>query len=186
MSSFSQLLGQLLNTLQPTSVPSTPTPPVAPPWYWRDNPDDMFTPAQNLARNQQWTLPGPYQTRLSPTEEQQFQQWLRQQPNIKDPGEYLRPDASYDMRGFWKAMMAGNPNAASSVNPDDLTVHYPDIWKTPYEATFSKQSIYAMPTAPDWVRDYRGNWRYVMPSGQVIFDSPAGKWYGVPSQGQTK
>ena len=42
----------------------------------RDNPDDMFTNDQNLARNKAWAKPGPYITKLTPQEEQGYRQWF--------------------------------------------------------------------------------------------------------------
>ena len=175
MSSFTQLLSQLLNTLSPTSAPPSPTPPSAS-WIWRQNPEAMFTPAQNFARNQQWALPAPYQTQLSPAEEQQFQQWLSQQHNLENTAQYSGPQSVYDMRGFWKAMQSGNPLARNAIDPNDQRIHYPDIWKTPYAATFSNESMYSMPTAPFWKQD-----QYTLPSG-VIYDDRLGKWYGAPSK----
>src|SRR5215831_442674 len=52
--------------------------------------------------------PGPaFQTRLSPEEEAQFQNWVRVN---KIPWQDT-PVADYDMRGYWKAMTSGNPEA---------------------------------------------------------------------------
>lgn len=118
----------------------------------------------NEDRNFRYALPGPYNTPLPPKEEQAFRQWVRAN-NVN-----FNPDASkadYDMRGFYKAMMAGDPNAQSAVNPYDHLIHYPDTYKTPAEPTFSRESKYATPNAPHWVND-----RFLVDeSGNVLFDA---------------
>ena len=144
----------------------------------RDNPEDMFTPQQNFTRNQGWARPGPYGTTLSPQEEQQFQQWAQQQGLHME--DYSGPQAVYDMRGFWKAQQAGDPRARTDINPNDQRRHFPDIWKTPYAATFSNESMYAQPSAPRWVHRGGNAWDYVLPDGHVIYSDQSGRWYGVP------
>lgn len=147
----------------------------------RDNPEDMFTPQQNFARNQTWAKPGPYNTPLAPQEERQFQKWVKDN-NVN----WDNNDLSYDMRGYWKAMKAGDPEAKTTINDYDKSVHYPDRWKTPYEATFSNESQYAQPTAPQWVmtgkdQDGKEQWQYRLPNGHVIYDDKQGRWFGLPS-----
>lgn len=175
----------LARLIQGTAPPSPTTPPAQSPLFGvstnapRQNPENMFTPAQNLAVYQQYAKPGPYQTMLSPVEESQFRQWVAQQPNLRGQ-DVFSPNADYDMRGFWQALKAGDPRATSAINPYDKSIHYPDAWKTPRDATFSNQSMYALPNAPQW-RDYPGGYsEYTMPSGQVIFDDRTGRWYGLP------
>lgn len=141
----------------------------------RDNPEDMFTSQQNFDRNKAWAKPGPYSTTLRPSQEQQFQQWLKD--NKIDLSQH---EPAYDMRGFWAAQQAGDPNAKSGINPNDKQIHYPDRWKTPYAATFSNESIYAQPSAPRWQHQGGNYWNYVTPEGHVIFDDQAGRWYGLP------
>lgn len=150
-----------------------------------DNPEDMFTPQQNFARNQAWAHPGPYVTQLPPRDESQFQQWVKSN-NVN----WNNADQSYDMRGFWKAQQAGDPNAVATPVPEDINpktgepnLHYPDKWKTPYEATFSAESMYAKPNAPRWIQIGKDHWQYRMPGGHVIFDDNEKRWYGVPSSG---
>lgn len=63
----------------------------------------------------------PYDTRLSPVEETQFQK------QFPDP----RSTADYDMRGAWKAGATQGANG-----------HLPDTWKKPNHITFSNESIY--------------------------------------------
>lgn len=104
----------------------------------------------------------PYRTQLDPAQEQAFQHWV----NLYKIPWQDTPTADYDMRGFWKAMTAGDPRAVQSAQSG----HYPDIWKTPYHHTFSNESIYAPPTAPHWV----GN-QLVDSSGRVLVDESVHK-----------
>ena len=76
------------------------------------------------------------------------------------------------MRGFYKAMLAGNSMATSAVNPNDQKLHYPDYWKTPYHKSFSNESQWADPAkAPRWNEKDQ----LVMPDGTVVFDERAPK-----------
>lgn len=180
-----QLLGSLRN--QGAAPPTPAAPPaqspllggIVPATHTRDNPEGMFTPEQNLARYQQYAKPGPYTTELSPAEEKQFSKWLDTQTNLENREQYLEPDSVYDMRGFWKGMQTGDPVASQSINPYDKRIHYPDKWKTPRAATFSNESIYALPHAPQWRKGPYGD-QYVLPNGYVIFDDALGRWYGMP------
>ncbi len=119
-------------------------------------------------RNKAWTKPGAavYQTHLEPEDERRFQAWVKQNKVPFDAG----PRADYDMRGFWKALQAGDPRAKSAVDPNDKRLHYPDYWKTPYHETFSAESQWADPTkAPKW----NDKDQLVMPDGRVLFDDRA-------------
>lgn len=87
--------------------------------------------------NKMYAKPGPYFTKLSPVDEQKYEKWFA------TTGLSNTPD--YDMRGFWKAMVAGSPLAVRAANQ-----HFPDKWKTPYDSTFSRESMYAKPNAPYW------------------------------------
>ena len=71
------------------------------------------------------------------------------------------PTSDYDMRGFFKAWMQGDPRATWQ-GPGS---HFPDVWKTPFHQTFSNESMYATPDAPRWV----GN-RLVTKEGSLIRD----------------
>lgn len=109
-----------------------------------------------------WHL--PWITQLNPAEEVEFRQWVKSNRIPFNPDQFA-PD--YDMRGFWKAMKNGDPNAIRS----HLNGHFPDTWKTPAHKTFSNESIYAGPTAPHWVGD-----RLINPQGKVVADeTPAAK-----------
>lgn len=93
---------------------------------------------------------------LSNTDEQKFQQWVSEN---KIPWQD-EPKADYDMRGFWKAMVSGDPNATRAAN-----LHFPDTYKTPYHKTFSNESKYATQDAPHW----EGN-KLISKDGKVIAD----------------
>jgi hypothetical protein len=98
-------------------------------------------------------------------QEQLFQSWLSKNNVPFDPG----PKADYDMRGFYKALSEGDPRAANAVDPNDSQMHYPDTWKTPYHETFSKESQWALPSAPGWTDDDK----LLAPNGRVVFDDRA-------------
>jgi hypothetical protein len=102
-----------------------------------------------------------FTTQLTPQEEQQFRQWVDANRVPFDPS----PVADYDMRGFWKALSAGDERARTAINQSDGRLHFPDTWKTPFHKTFSNESIYAPPDAPAW----NGN-RLIDKSGRVIAD----------------
>ena len=111
--------------------------------------------------NQAFAQPGPYDTRLSPADEKQFRQW------VKDRGVPFNPDAArsdYDMRGFWQ----GEP---ALVKQWQTGKHFPDTYKTPYDTTFSGESKYAKPGTPFvWQGDRLIDQR----NGRVIY-APAPK-----------
>jgi len=124
-------------------------------------------------RNKRWAVPGPWITQLPADQEQQFLQWAEKNRNQLSMQEMLAPN--YDMRGFWKALMAGDPRARSGVNEVDKLVHYPDIWKTPYHESFNKQSMYSLPTNPyHWVGDMQDP-ALVGINRQVIIPRKSGK-----------
>lgn len=94
--------------------------------------------------------PGPYFTQLAPAEEQQFRTWAADPNN--NSSDYIEPNptADYDARGFWKAMQSGDPVAKRSISAADGKLHAPDVWKTPYHRSFSRESKYATQDAPQW------------------------------------
>lgn len=105
-------------------------------------------------------MKGPYITELSPQQEAQFEKWLH-------AGGYA-DSRDYDLRGFWRAMIAGDPRAKRSFNPVTKTIHFPDTWKTPYSKSFSNESVYATPDAPHWIGS-----KLVDKNGKVVFqDKP--------------
>lgn len=127
----------------------------------------------NFKRNSQWLQPGQhsYNTPLSPDEEASFRVWVKSNNVPFDIGKSV---TDYDMRGFWKALNAGDPRAKSAVNPNDRMLHYPDYWKTPYNATFSNQSQWANPkTAPMWQGSV-----YRMPNGPILYNDETQMWVG--------
>lgn len=117
-------------------------------------------------KNQAWLQPGDhvYNTVLPPVDEARFRIWVEQN---KVPFDIAAPVSDYDMRGFWKALQAGDPNALTAINPNDKELHYPDYWKTPYHESFSVESQWADPTkAPSW----NDKDQLVLPDGKIVFD----------------
>jgi|SRR5580765_1132900 len=111
----------------------------------------------------QYTTPGASETtQLNPQEEQAFQTWVTQN---KVPWQDS-PTADYDMRGFYKALQSGDPEAKQSLSGYDGTMHFPDTYKTKYHPTFSDESKYATrPNAPHWAND-----RLIDERGNILAD----------------
>lgn len=108
-----------------------------------------------------------YITQLTPQEMAQFLTWVRTNNIPYDPS----PNADYDMPGFWKGLVSGDPKATTAIDPNDKRLHFTDYWKTPYHKTFSRESQYAMPDAPEW----NDQDQLVDKDGKVLFDDRAPK-----------
>lgn len=119
-------------------------------------------------RNQKWIKPGAssFNTTLTAPQESAFRDWLKSSNAPFDP-EASKSD--YDMRGFYSALMGGDPVAKSSVNQNDNQIHYPDYWKTPYHQSFSNESQWATPDAPHW----GDGDKLIDNTGNVVFDERA-------------
>lgn len=96
-------------------------------------------------------------------DETAFRGWLKKN-NV--PFNADAPVTDYDMRGFYKGLQSGDPKAASAIDPNDSRLHYPDYWKTPYHETFSQESQWATPTAPQW----NSLDQLISPGGRIKFD----------------
>jgi hypothetical protein len=126
---------------------------------------DLEKHMEMIARNKAYAKPPPaggYLTTLSPKEEDAFQAWVKQNAIPFDAS----PTADYDMRGFWKGLMTGDPRAHTDVNPNDKRLHFSDYWKTPYHKSFSAESQWATDQAPRW----NDKDQLVLPNGQVVVD----------------
>ena len=122
-----------------------------------------------FARNQPYVRPGAqgFNTKLGALDELMFRGWTQQN------GVPFNADAEttdYDMRGFFRALMQENPRAKQSVNANDGRMHYPDYWKTPMHKTFSAESQWAGPVAPQWNEQDQ----LIAPSGRILFDERKG------------
>jgi hypothetical protein len=130
---------------------------------------DMLGLAMTYAKNKPFIKGGAesFTTPLDPSQEQQFQGWVKQNNVPFNPQQSLQ---DYDMRGFYQALMAKDPRAMTAINPNDSQMHYPDYWKTPYHKSFSAESQWANPqTAPAW----NDKDQLVTPSGAIVFDERA-------------
>ena len=105
-----------------------------------------------------------YNTQLPQMDEFQFRNWLAQNRVPFDPNATAPQD--YDMRGFYQGLQQGNPRAATGVNPNDNQMHYSDYWKTPLHQTFSAESQWAGPGAPNWNEKDQ----LVSPGGRIVAD----------------
>lgn len=114
-------------------------------------------------RNMQYAVSAPsYLTTLPPADEAKFQAWVQQNRVPFDPS----PQADYDMRGFYKGLMAGDSRATTGVNANDGKLHFGDYYKTPYHKSFSSESKWATAAAPTW----NDKDQLVLKNGAVVFD----------------
>jgi hypothetical protein len=125
------------------------------------------SPQQIFSANSAYAKPSSsgYLTTLPPSDEANFQAWLQKNSVPFDPSQ----TADYDMRGFWKGLISGDPHAETGVNQNDGRLHFSDYWKTPYHMSFSGESQFARPGAPTW----NDQDQLVLPNGQVVFDERA-------------
>lgn len=128
-----------------------------------------------FAANAEFVKPGVtpttrFNTILAPDQESAFRKWVTLNNVPFDPNSSGPQD--YDMRGFYKGLLSGDPHATTGMNPNDKQLHFSDWWKTPYHESFSAESQWANPrTAPRWNdRD-----QLVTPGGRVVFDERARK-----------
>ena len=143
------------------------------------NPEDE-DPQVSYKRNQAWSKPGPYITTLSPQDEAEFQKWAGTNPQLVS-NELNNKTPDYDVRGRWLAEKQGDPAAKLTMSPFDHKLHASDKWKTPYDAVFSKESMYAKPDAPKWV----GN-KLIDSKGNIIVDETPRKSVRVKTEDQAK
>lgn len=160
----------------PSKVNGEPQLMAFPPENFGISPDDVRrdvgqfligeeSPQQVLARNAPYAKSQQsYLTKLPADEEKAFQQWVKDNNVPFDPS----PTADYDMRGFYKAMKAGDPRASTGINANDGKLHFGDYWKTPYHHSFSSESQWATDGAPRWNEKDQ----LVTPDGKVVFDEP--------------
>lgn len=108
---------------------------------------------------------GGYVTPLTAQEQPAFNAWVQKNNVPYDPSQ----TADYDMPGYWKALMAGDPQTQTSINQNDNQLHFPDYWKTPYHQSFSNESKYAKPNAPKW----NDQDQLIDSAGRIVFDERA-------------
>jgi hypothetical protein len=96
---------------------------------------------QALEYHRPWAKPGTpfYNTILSGGDEADFEDWVDQ---YDVPFDYTANITDYDMRGYWVARVKGSTVGYT------IGEHFPDIWKTPYDTTFSAESLYARDGCP--------------------------------------
>lgn len=172
---------QPAHTLPPQKISLAPAAPLAPPPAPAPvapapapaAPAMAISPEQQtfFDRNKAYLAEGDhtYQTTLTPAEEAKFQKYLADKSDKQDLGREDKLD--YDMRGWWKAMLAGDERAKLTVDPNDKLKHRNDYWKTPYHETFSGESQWAGKNAPKW----NDKDQLVAPDGTILFDDKAKK-----------
>lgn len=163
------LEGRMNAQMGASSVPHTPVDG----WKLSAEQIKKAQPAKGPAPKDGWMVkaprpdakPGNYRTELPPAQEKQFAAWVKKTGAQFDPSSN-NPKEDYDMRGFYKAVQAGDPAAITAMSGYDGKPHYPDTYKTPYHETFSDESKWAVKgKAPHWQGD-----KLMSPSGQVLKD----------------
>jgi len=162
--------------VMPAAAPAAPTttttiPAASKPLNPYRNPEDQ--PADvSYTFNKSWAKPGPYVTKLSPTDEAEFRKWAAANLSQNELRNLDNPQTDYDTRGWWLAGKHGDPDAKLVRSAWDGKMHGNDKWKTPYNGTFSNESIYATPDAPHW----EGEGKLVAKDGRLVADeTPAAK-----------
>lgn len=128
-----------------------------------ENPEDQ-PPDVSMEFNREWTKPDWKPTELPPDKEAQFQKWAKQNPKAVE-GELNNPKADYDVRAHWLAGQRGEPEGKLELNKWDGKLHGNDKFKTPYNGTFSNESMFATPDAPHWEGD-----RLIDKHGRLVAD----------------
>lgn len=109
------------------------------------NPQDIYNQNRSLGYMRP-NQPVSYQTRLGPAMRSEFINWIRANHVPYDPSQ----TSDYDMPGFFQDAVMGNAESPD-VNPYDHQIHFSDRRKTPFHASFSRESMWANPeTAPAW------------------------------------
>lgn len=110
------------------------------------NPDYKPVSAQSFAKLGDQYFYNHFNTKLSPSEEQQYQKWLTKKSQTE--GRDISLDQfNYDMRGFWKS------NGQQADNG-----HFPDTFKKPNHETFSDESQYNGKKLRDGTIAQGGHW----------------------------
>lgn len=96
-------------------------------------------PQGAYTHNQKWAVQGPYQTALGAQKEQRFQDWAKR----FEGQQGIKVNKEYDYRGWWLNSSPQERHEAIAKGG-----HFTDKWKTPYDTSFSNQSIYSKPGNP--------------------------------------
>jgi hypothetical protein len=119
------------------------------------------------AYNRRYAVDPPWVSTLSAEDEVDFRVWVAQNRVPFDPDA---DTVDYDMRGYWHDFIKPGGRWVAG--------HFPDTWKTPYDATFSAESKYAIASCPN---KWNGDRLINTDTGQLIFGPPiqiAGKESG--------
>jgi hypothetical protein len=96
-------------------------------------------PQAAYKHNEAWAVKGPYQTSLAPKKEERFQDWAKRYEGRQG----IKVNKEYDYRGWWKNASQAERHGAIAKGG-----HFTDLYKTPYDTSFSNQSKYAKPGTP--------------------------------------
>ena len=101
-------------------------------------------------------------TKLPSAQEKAFLDWVK---DNKVPFNSADKYPDYDMRGYYLSTLTDPKAAKAGINAATQSLHYPDTYKTPYHESFSAESKWAKPGAPNWKDN-----KLVTPSGEVVFE----------------
>lgn len=131
------------------------------------SPNQSITNYQNLQPG-----PNPFATTLTPEEEQGFANFAKQTRNL--------PDVGYDLKGLYKEandknlindILQGKNTELAGMNPGTQSFHYTDKYKTPFHESFSRESQYATPEAPQWLENpNQQGFQLVDKQGNILID----------------
>lgn len=112
----------------------------------------------NVQRFKASVNPADYTTKLTPTEQAQFNKWANE---MRAKGAINPRDnfTDYDMQGYWKNEVLNNTNLAGG----NAQAHFTDKYKKPNHLTFSNESIYAKGSNARYAGRWNGD-KFIPPS----------------------
>ena len=126
---------------------------------------------EGWVKEQDKSISSPFTTILSPEEEESygdFSAQLGEEHPLWDKDDFISPASDYDYRGLFRDSQAQK----GSMDTNDGEIHFTDKYKTPYHESFSRESQYATPDAPFWLKN-----RYLIDqkTGETLFDDKTKK-----------
>lgn len=104
-------------------------------------------PQAAYKHNAPWAVQGPYRTALG-RDEKRFKNWANRFENKQG----IQVNKEYDYRGWWESASPLERHQAIAQGG-----HFTDTYKTPYDTSFSNESMYAKPGTPFvWRTNARG------------------------------
>jgi len=102
-----------------------------------------------------------------------YNDWLKYRSNLAKR-DISRDEDNYDLKSYYDSLKY-NPGEAGKYDPKTTEAHLPDTYKKPNHPTFSKDSIYSIPSIQEggkWTPDSQGKWSF-KPSDLNLQNKPA-------------